>query len=672
MSDTANFLLQWLSANPHWAGFITFLISAGESVAILGTIVPGSIMMTAVGTLAGAGIIPLWPSLIWAMLGAIAGDGISYWIGYYFKDNLHRIWPFRNHPEMLENGEKFFKNHGGKSVFIGRFVGPVRALVPVVAGMLRLKPLIFTIANVLSAIIWAPVYMLPGILLGAASLELPPDVTSHAVIIVLLTIMFIILCIWLTIKLLANIHDQIDQGLTWIWESLKKSRYFRLITSILKHHNSLKTHGQIVLAFYFLFTLALFFALAIFLHFTPPDSILINNVLFHLFRSLQTPTTNIVMISLTILGEAQVILPMAGLVFLWLYFTKRRHTAWHVLGLILLAGASTGLLKHFIHEARPWGILHPISYSGFPSGHSVLSLAFYIGLGVLLAKIWKLNKWSRRFLLLLLGTFVFIISMTRVYLGLHWMTDVIAGWLLGASLLILVSLSYNRHRETEFMTGRSLLLVSLVSLLFCYSVFAYRNFDTMRTDYQQIDWPIYNITEEAWWNRTGEDLPLYRVNRFGLEQEILNLQWLGSLENIKELLIKNDWSIPPDHDWISVLQRLTDVNSAEHLPVVSPLYYGKKPVLVLTKPIGKDKKLMVLRLWQSDLKVTNSADSLWVGSVDTIPRTFSWLLKNTRPRKISLTPELIFTKIPPELTIKPITVKTQQDKERPILLIKRK
>src|SRR5258708_180879 len=154
MTDVVTPLLQWLNANPEWAGLATFIISAAESVAIIGTIVPGSITMTAIGTLAGAGIIPLWMTIFWATLGAILGDSISYWIGHYFKDRLRMMCPFRNNPQILIKGESFVHHYGSMSVFIGRFVGPVRALVPLVAGMLGMKPLQFTIANVTSAIGW--------------------------------------------------------------------------------------------------------------------------------------------------------------------------------------------------------------------------------------------------------------------------------------------------------------------------------------------------------------------------------------------------------------------------------------------------------------------------------------------------------------------------------------
>ena len=100
MADPINPILQWLNANPDLVGIATFIISAAESVAVIGTIIPGSVMMTAIGTLAGAGVIPLWPTIIWAAIGAVAGDGISYWLGHHFKERIRQVWPFSKHPDL--------------------------------------------------------------------------------------------------------------------------------------------------------------------------------------------------------------------------------------------------------------------------------------------------------------------------------------------------------------------------------------------------------------------------------------------------------------------------------------------------------------------------------------------------------------------------------------------
>jgi membrane protein DedA with SNARE-associated domain len=87
-------------------------------------------------------------------------------LGQKFGPWLSDIWLFRRHPEHLESGINFFKRYGTSSVFIGRFFGPLRAVIPLAAGMLRMPPQRFYIANVLSAIVWAPALVFSGDLLA--------------------------------------------------------------------------------------------------------------------------------------------------------------------------------------------------------------------------------------------------------------------------------------------------------------------------------------------------------------------------------------------------------------------------------------------------------------------------------------------------------------------------
>lgn len=152
----------WIIANPHWAGLAVFTISMCESLAVIGLFIPGIVAMSIIGGLVSANILMIVPTLLWAIAGAIVGDGVSYYIGRRFKEHLPNYWPFSRFPQWLERGKKFFIHHGTKSIIIGRFVGPVRPFIPVVAGMMSMRPRTFLIANVFSAIIWAPIYMLPG------------------------------------------------------------------------------------------------------------------------------------------------------------------------------------------------------------------------------------------------------------------------------------------------------------------------------------------------------------------------------------------------------------------------------------------------------------------------------------------------------------------------------
>jgi undecaprenyl-diphosphatase len=108
------------------------------------------------------GILSVWPLMFGAILGAVLGDAISFWAGRRFGHLVERHWYFVRHPELLKRGYAFFDRYGVASVFIGRFFGPVRAVIPLVAGIMEMSWRQFWFANVGSAIVWAPALLLLG------------------------------------------------------------------------------------------------------------------------------------------------------------------------------------------------------------------------------------------------------------------------------------------------------------------------------------------------------------------------------------------------------------------------------------------------------------------------------------------------------------------------------
>lgn len=141
-----------------WAVPIAFLVAFGESLCFLSVVWPGWAILTGLAFLlaaSGVGWAILIPTILAAGLGGVVGYSISYWVGYYFKDHIGGVWPFTTHPRLIPRGEEFFQEHGLWSVFLGHFVGPVRAVIPVVAGMFSMPQVPFQIANFASAFIWA-------------------------------------------------------------------------------------------------------------------------------------------------------------------------------------------------------------------------------------------------------------------------------------------------------------------------------------------------------------------------------------------------------------------------------------------------------------------------------------------------------------------------------------
>lgn len=638
MTDIVSPLLQWLNANPELAGLVTFIISASESIAIIGTIIPGSITMTAIGALAGAGIIPLWGTIICAILGAIVGDGISYWFGYYFKGRLNNAWPFRNYPGLVNSGETFVHKYGIMSVFIGRFVGPVRALVPMVAGMLGMKPTPFIIANITSAIGWAPAYMLPGILLGAASLELPPDIAIHVMLVLLLITLFIMLCLWLTYKLIKLFHNQTEQLQNWIWQELKKRRALAPITQLLKHNDTAKMHGQLNLFFYFLLTSFLFVCLTAYIKTHGAPNLMVNDALYHLFRGIRTETADTIMINLTLLGQKQVILPVVIIIFAVLLIYKHWRTAFHALALGILAAGSVFVLKNIIQSPRPWGVFQNPETWSMPSGHTVLATTVYMGLAFLIAR--SLRP-SFRLPIYLFGiTLAFIVGISRLYLGAHWFTDVLGAWLLGSAILMLVILSYQRKGEA-YINPLLLTFASLITITFTFGIYHHLHITQLKQNYTQLNFPTEQISMKQWW-KTNDNLPAYSASLFGFPSQAINVVWAGDINKITETLSKEGWVEPPARDLISTLHRIADIKSTEYLSMVSPQYLDKRPQLILARRDAKNiKGLLVLRLWDSNRIISDTQTTLWVGIVAVAPRSYSWLYKS-HPGEIPIDSAYIF------------------------------
>lgn len=637
MTDIVTPLLQWLNDHPQLAGLFTFIISAAESVAIIGTIVPGTIMMTALGALAGAGVIPLYPTIFWAIMGAIVGDGISYWIGHYFKDRLPKVWPFRTNQSLLKTGEKFFHKYGSMSVFIGRFVGPVRALVPMIAGMLGMKPLQFILANVASAILWAPAYMLPGILLGAASLELPPDIAIHIILVFFLIGLFILLCAWFIYKFLMLIRNQVNALLDTCWDNMKENRYLKPMTVALKHHNTHERHGQLNLAILFIIATILFCSLAIYVKAVGSSNIMVNDAMFHLFRGIRSDVADNVMIYITLLGQKQVILPVVAVIFAWLIIWKRWRAAFHAAALAILAAGGVYVLKNIIKSPRPWGIFQNAETYSMPSGHSTLSATLFMALAFIIALSFRPSRrWPVYAFSILIALAV---GTSRLYLGAHWFTDVISSWLLSAAILIAIIISYQRHYEKPLHPG-GITLVTLLTLICTLFFYSHTHFSQLKTNYAQVNWPIEEIAMSDYWQK-NDALSAYRSSLFGFPSQEINIEWIGDINQIKKTLLKEGWNKPPARDFTSTLHRIADISSTQYLPLVSTQYLDKKPVLILTRNVNGEEGLLVIRLWDSNRKMQESQATLWVGVVGAIPRSYSWLYKK-RPGTIEIDPSIVF------------------------------
>jgi membrane protein DedA with SNARE-associated domain/membrane-associated phospholipid phosphatase len=608
MEHALHHLIQWINENPHWSGIITFLISTSESVAVIGTIIPGSVMMTAIGSLIGAGILPFWSTMGWAILGAIAGDGISYGMGYYFKDNIDRIWPFTRHPDWLEKGRYFFHKHGGKSVFFGRFIGPIRAIVPLIAGSLSMRPLKFFVANVLSGIGWAPAYMLPGLLLGAAAQELPSDIAGKFMLLLLGILLLLLLITWLINLTITHFMRFANWGLDKLWKESPESNLTKMMKKILHSVDPDATHGQLGHVLALILTLIAFLVL---MTSTMHHGIAtqLNTPLHHFFRSIYSARLSAAMLGISMFGEKWIVLPAVVIsAFLLLLVRQPKNAFFWFFNAALTANAII-IVKNIVQSARPTGIVLMRHGYSFPSGHTTLTIALY-GFFCYLFSIKKsgATRWGSFITVTTLGV---LVAISRLYLGVHWFSDVLGGGILGSTCLLISIILYKRVK-TETLHPYYFPITVLISLLFTGSWFIAGHYSKYLANYHPV-WETTHISKKIWWKSKGELTPSFRKNRFGMPVQAINLQWASQLHTIKKLLASSGWK-----NYVNgrKQKKFELEHNIKHLYLPLHLYKTRRPSLTMTHTSPKKTLILVLRLWTSDLDLTDTPLPLWIGTIN--------------------------------------------------------
>jgi undecaprenyl-diphosphatase len=160
-----NELIVWLERNPQWIAVGIIGASFVESFALIGIIIPGVVLLAVISGLAATSL-SIFEVVMLAYFSSLLSDIASFFIGFSLRNSLSKLWPFRNHPEFLINGQKFFKRYGMIGLFVGKFIGPIRPLLPITAGSLNMNKKSFFLIEILSCFLWALIYTIPGYYAG--------------------------------------------------------------------------------------------------------------------------------------------------------------------------------------------------------------------------------------------------------------------------------------------------------------------------------------------------------------------------------------------------------------------------------------------------------------------------------------------------------------------------
>lgn len=162
IDQLAHFILEYGYLAAPLVGVIAF----AEGIAVIGSFVPGSTLLVAIATSAGSSHVSITWLIVWATLGALTGDTLSFWLGHRHGSRILAMRPFAYRPEWTRRARNLLARRGDWAVFIGRLVPPLRAVMPLLAGMSDLPRRRFLIADGLSALLWAGIHLGLGAIIG--------------------------------------------------------------------------------------------------------------------------------------------------------------------------------------------------------------------------------------------------------------------------------------------------------------------------------------------------------------------------------------------------------------------------------------------------------------------------------------------------------------------------
>lgn len=249
----------------------------------------------------------------------------------------------------------------------------------------------------------------------------------------------------------------------------------------------------------------------------------------------------------------------------------------------------------------------------FPSGHTTLIVAI---LGFLAAvTMQKASPLARRWVYGLVGALVIAVGISRIYLGFHWFSDVLGAILLGLFILTATLFSY-RTRESADIIVKPLWFVVILTGVFAWGIYAFQYLDeNLKTSVAY--WPTQMISEKNWWSKSKVDPVLYRTNRFGKPVQLINIEWVGDLNKIKQALVSHGWKAPNKPDLAMIVTSFTNQEKSNLNPVFLTRYHrDRKPALVMTKIVPGQRQLLIIRLWNSHIMLKKSGYTLWVGTIN--------------------------------------------------------
>jgi membrane protein DedA with SNARE-associated domain len=604
-------LLTWIGTHPHAAGAVVFAVAFLDALVVIGAVVPALPVLLPVGILIGMDKMSGPYMLVCAALGAFLGDGISFIIGRRWGRHLYDFWPFSKYPQLLQRGETHFRRNEVKSIIVARYAGPIRAFVPAVAGMSRMPLKRYVPASLFAAVSWAAVFLAPGWVLGQAYDTVAAVAGRLALVLGLLALVLLLawLVVLFTYRWFATHADALlARALRWSHAHPMLGLYSEALFDP-------KRRESVSLALLALLLLIIGWACFAFLvmvigHGKP---LALDLAVNQLMQGVRNPLADYPLAALAALGDLQVLATTALAALLYLLWRKRWLAAAHWVAAIAFGLALTAWLGAVVDIPKPPAVSNGF---GFPSVAVTMATIIFGFFAVLIAR--ELPGRKRLWPYMIASLAVSLIGFARLYLGAHWLSDVVGGVLLGVAWLLALGVAYRRRVDRPFWM-KPLAWVFYGTFTVAALWHAPRSVDAMLARFE-IQPVVQSLAFDDWWNVGWQQLPARR-NEFDNEQRWpLDVQVAGSLQSLQRQLETAGWRAQPQAGWQEALQLLNIKLLPDQQPVLPATLDTHAESLLMLRPGANPGEMYALRLWQAPAQLRQNGNEipLWIGSAQVL------------------------------------------------------
>jgi membrane-associated phospholipid phosphatase len=524
------------------------------------------------------------------------------------------MWPLSNHAQLVARGQAYFEKGGAKAVFIGRFLGPVRAIVPLIAGMSNMPPRHFYPVNVLSAIGWAGAHLLPGVLFGA-SLELAGAMSSRLVALVA----SVVVGLWLAARV---IKLAVGWGLPYVNRLRKRLQAYAahahgpLAQPIARLFDPSQHEPIALLVSAVLLVGGAWLFLGVVEDVVTRDTLVdVDRAVYDWLQSVRTPIGDDVMVTITELGGVVVTATVVGVIAAWFATTRRFRTLAYWLAAAIVAEGLVFALKYALGRVRPPNVEDTIAGFSFPSGHAAESLVVYGFLAFLLGH--GKPAWQQTTFAMGAAGIALLVALSRLYLGAHWFSDVVASFGLATAWIALLAIAYIQHVREPLLRATPVLMIVLVTLTLVGGSYVANHQDAGLARYAKSTPPPPSLSLDDWRARGYAGLPAARTEIAGVREEPFTLQWAATREALTKTLADAKWAAPASWRSSAALLWLLPSTPIVQLPVVPKFDHGEAPALTFVRALDAQRRL-VIRMWDvAELTQPGSASPapIWVAMI---------------------------------------------------------